>query len=236
MRDQRQWNPDQCRRGSRIQWIQNLFLKPHLHIFCTIIDCNSESEPSLFLANVRFLPRAAWCFAQALSWQISSLEFFKQFFCLVEDFHVPYMSTKVGKVMFCPTGLSCVCVCEVSRGAWAQNLLKIGVFPWKLHDFEEILGARGAQAPWIRCCRPHTVDQNPGPELVLDVYKCLHKQTWRFHVWKTSVTNAIATLKGSLKSLEIAYKLGKLEVTLKSTWHTFALIRQLGAKAKKNVR
>ncbi len=108
--------------------------------------------------------------------------------------------------------------------------------PWKLHDFEEILGARGAQAPWIRCCRPHTVDQNPGPELVLDVYKCLHKQTWRFHVWKTSVTNAIATLKGSLKSLEIAYKLGKLEVTLKSTWHTFALIRQLGAKAKKNVR
>ncbi len=29
------------------------------------------------------------------------------------------------------------------RGPWAQNLLKIGVFPWKLHDFQEILGARG---------------------------------------------------------------------------------------------
>ena len=34
------------------------------------------------------------------------------------------------------------------RGAWAQNLLKIGGFPlkisWKLHDVEEILGARRA--------------------------------------------------------------------------------------------
>ncbi len=33
------------------------------------------------------------------------------------------------------------------QGDWAQNLLKIGVFPlriaWKLHDFEKNLGARG---------------------------------------------------------------------------------------------